>query len=119
MTTENRPTNSLHGQTGRVVAHGTMPHPALGESGFMAMFVVRTPDQWVICMSEGAMPYDWEKAREGLGTELRGEQFAPFAQRGVPAAGRGAVPPDQVRRIVEKSFPQVKFEWLEEEEEDE
>ncbi len=118
MTTENRSASSLHGQTGHVVGHGAMSAQVLGQPGFTTIFVVRVPDQWVVCKQDGLGDYDREGARKGLGAEIRSEQFAPAAQRGMPASGPKAVPFDQVQRIIEKSFPQMTFEWLTIEEED-
>lgn len=118
MATEGRPAGSLHGQTGHVVGLGAMAYPVLGQKGFVALCVVRIPDQWVICRREGIGDYDWKGSRLGLGAEIRGEQFADSAERGLPASGAKAVPFSQVQLIMEQSFPQGTFEWLQDDNDD-
>ena len=115
MAAKGRPAGSLHGQMGRVVGLGTMAYPVLGQKGFVALCVVRIPDQWVICRREGIGEYDRKGSLLGLGEEIRGEQFADSAERGLPASGAKAVPFSQVQLIMERSFPQGTFEWIKDE----
>lgn len=115
---EQSPT-TLHGKTGHVVCHGAIPQFDMGVPGFAAIFVVRTSDQWVICVNNGIGEYDWEKADSGLGVEIPGEQFAPYAQRGLAAEGEGAVSFATLREIMDKSFVNGEFHWFEPEAEKE
>jgi hypothetical protein len=102
--------STLKSDKGQIIGHGAGPHPTTGPGGFLSLFFVRTGTEWVVCMSEGIGAYDWEAARKGLGADIPGNQFAPFAQRGLGAS----VPYDQFRKIMEESFPEMKFEWVKE-----
>lgn len=113
MSSEERPKSALHGKTGHVVCHGAIPQPTMGMAGHAAIFVVRTADQWVICLRHGLGEYDWDAADTNLGAEIPGEQFAPFAQRGLPAVGDGAVPFETLREIMDMSFVNGEWHWFE------
>lgn len=113
MASEEQSKTALHGKTGHVVCHGAMKQMNMGMPGFVAIFVVRTADQWVICVNHGLGDYDWDKADTGLGVELPGEQFAPYAQRGLAAEGEGSVSFAQLREIMDKSFVNGTFHWFE------
>jgi len=108
MPSEHRGTTELLKQTGRVVGCGAAPHP-LHDEGFVSVFVVRTTQSWVICLSEGKKAYDWAEARNGLGAEIPGTQFAPFARRGLARKLSFA----EMHRVVEESFASqdFTFEW--------
>lgn len=108
MPTEHRGAAELRKQKGIVVGHGAAPHPLFAE-GFVSIFIVRTDQAWVVCLSEGKVAYNWTEARKGLGAEILGTQFAPFARRGV---GR-KTPFAELRRVVEESFKEqdFTFEW--------
>ncbi len=110
MPAEERGRGTLEGSQGRIVGHGAGPHPTIGTAGFMSLFLVRTRTEWVVCMTEGAGRYNWKEARKGLGVEIPGEQFAPFAQQGLSSR----VPFEEVKGVMAKSFPDLKFEWWEE-----
>jgi len=116
MSSEEQSPTTLHGKTGHIVCHGAIKQINMGMPGFVAIFVVRTSDQWVICVSHGLGDYDWEKADEGLGTELPGEQFAPLAQRGLPAEGEGAVSFAKLHELMDTSFMNGEFHWFKPEE---
>jgi hypothetical protein len=103
--------STLTSDMGQIVGHGAGPHPTYGPAGFLSLFFVRTGTEWVVCMSEGTGAYDWKAARKGLGADIPGNQFAPFAQRGLGVS----VPYDQFRKLMEESFPGMKFEWVAEE----
>ena len=112
MSIEKKPKSALHGKTGHVVGHGSMKQTNMGMPGFVALFVVRPSDQWVICMNHGLGDYDWAAADTSLGVEIPGEQFAPLAQRGLPAEGEGAVPFAEVRELMNTSFVNAEFRWF-------
>lgn len=110
MPTEQRGRSDLLTFIGTVVGHGAAPHPVI-DDGFVGVFVVRIPGRWIICMTEGDKPYDWPSARAGLGQQIPGDRFAPFARRGL----RDSVPFAEVRRITEESMAEMgfRFEWWE------
>lgn len=104
--------STLLNKVGVIVGHGAGPHP-FNKPAFMAIFVVRTDDQWVICISEGAGEYDWVSARKGLRNTICGEDFAPYAARGIEV--NLSFP--EVREILTKSFKdQFTLEWIDNDE---
>jgi len=111
MESEERNAATLNGQRGIVVGHGAMPHPANPDDGFVALFVVLIPTQWVVCLSQAEFGgYDYAESRKGLGAPVDGETFAKFAARGIPVS----VPFGDVKDTIEKSWPDAKMEWLQE-----
>ena len=103
--------NDLKRMRGVVVGHGASPHPDHPEDGFVGLFVVLIPGQWVICGATAEFGgYNFAEARKGLGAPMDGEVFAPLAKRGVPTETDFA----GLKDLFEKSWPDSEMEWLEE-----
>ena len=112
MPIKNQGMSTLFGKTGVIVGHGAGPHP-FNKPAFMSIFIVRTDDQWVICLSEGAGEYDWDGARDGLGNFIKGEDFARHAARGIGIE----VDYPEVRRLLTESFKdKFTLEWIDNDE---
>ncbi len=103
--------SSLLNETGVVVGFGHAPHPMI-EDGFMSLFIVRTRDKWVICLTEGKGTYNVEQARDGLRKRIEGKTFAPYAARGMGAE----LPFWRMKTFVASSMKDFTMEWVGEDE---
>lgn len=62
--------------------HGFRPHPLKADT-FVAICVIDTDDEWVICLAEGDGHYNWPIGHNVLGRKVGGDKFAKKAVRGI------------------------------------
>jgi hypothetical protein len=102
--------STLYSQTGRLIGFGFVPHP-LFDNCFLEVVFYKTPTEYVLCMSEGKGAGDPESQRAGLGDEVPGSAFAPYAQRSI----EGKLSYDEFKKMMEEtlpsSIPGMKLEW--------
>jgi len=98
----------------QIVMHGWKTHP-IANKGFVAVMIVRSPTEWVICMTEDTgKDYVWEDGSKSLGQFLPGAAFAYCAHRSI----ENKLPYADLQKVFNETLGQqqgFKLEWLAEE----
>lgn len=111
----NKGKSTLIGQVGKLIGFGFADHPIL-ENSFLEVVFYQTSNEYVICISEGplsgiSLTNRACLQRPGLGMNVPGEDFAPYAQRSI----EGKLPYEELKKIMNedmpKSLPGIKLEW--------
>ncbi len=110
--------STLLGQMGKLIGFGFADHPT-AEDAFIEVVFYQTKTEYVICITEGPMAglslsQRASMQRQGLGTEVPGEAFAPFAARSIERDDK-KLPYEELKKLFNESMPQslpgVKLEW--------
>jgi hypothetical protein len=107
--------SALFGQVGKMIGFGFAEHPTLGDS-FIEVVFYQTEAEYIVCVSEGliagiTLTTRAYLQRPGLGINVHGEDFAPFASRSIG----GKLPFDELKKLMNEhmptSLPGIKLEW--------
>jgi hypothetical protein len=107
--------STLIGQVGKLIGFGFTEHLIL-ENSFIEVILYQTKLEYVICISEGpiagvSLTNRANAQRPGLGKDVPGKDFAPFAQRSIETK----LPYEELKRLINESLPLslpgIKLEW--------
>src|SRR5688572_1830644 len=92
--------SELFGKIATMIGFGFAEHP-LKPKHFLSVVFYKTPEEYVICLSEGpnqgmTLAQRADQQRSGLGEEVPGMLIAPFAQRSLEAK----FPLDEFKKIM-------------------
>ncbi len=75
---------NLENKFGKRVGTCLRPNPERGEGAWVATVIWEMEEYWVICQTEGRIPYDWGFAKQCLGEEEEAGRFSSFAKEFLP-----------------------------------
>jgi len=108
---ETKGRSTLMSQVGKLIGFGFAPHPINGATHYVEVVFYKTPTEYVLCLSEGAGQGDPVSQRIGLGDDVPGAMFAPYAQRSI----EGKLPYDEFKNFMNETMPEsmpgIKLEW--------
>lgn len=107
--------STLIGEIGKLIGFGFADHPIL-EKSFIEVVLYQTRTEYVICISEGSLAgvslvNRANTQRSGLGNNVPGAAFAPYAARSIEAK----LSYEGLKKLMSKSMPEslsgIKLEW--------
>lgn len=107
---ETKGRSTLLSQVGKLIGFGFASHPLM-RGYYVEIVFYQTPTEYVLCFSEGPGEGDPAAQRQGLGDDVPGALFAPYAQRSI----QGSLPYDDFKKVMAETLPEsmpgIKLEW--------
>ena len=90
---------------------GISPHP-MNPNGWVQTTVYQFSQGFVICLSEGERPFDFDAAVSALGQETQGDEIYRFAQRLIEVKNPTKDFMDDFRITLQASMPGSQWRWF-------